>query len=78
MIIRSGNYTNLYGWECTFTDHGHRHWFTFGKNCFGFEPSLQDYIKNYCGLKSYKDYQELKKEYPDSSIYDIKEIAKGF
>lgn len=74
--IKRGNFMLLYGWECEFYLNGKRHWFSFGKGGFGFEPSLKAYIKKYCKLDSFADYQEFKKEYPDATLEDIREIAK--
>ena len=76
-IIKSGsNYMSLYGWECEFYIGAKRHWFTFGRYGFGFEPSLKAYIKKFCKLDSFDDYQEIKKAYPDATLEDIREIAK--
>jgi hypothetical protein len=74
--IRSPLWKTLYGWECEFYLNGKRHWFTFGKGGCGFEPSLKSYIKKYCKLDSFDDYQEIKKAYPEASLEDIREIAK--
>lgn len=73
--IRSPLWKTLYGWECEFTLNGKRHWFTFGKGGCGFEPSLQAYIRKYCKLESFKDYKEIKEEYPDATLEDIRNIA---
>lgn len=76
-IIKSNSvYMGLYGWECEFHLNGRRHWFTFGRSGFGFEPSLKAYIKKFCKLDSFEDYQEIKKEYPDATLEDIREISK--
>ena len=74
--IRSPLWKTLYGWECEFSLNGKHHWFTFGKGGCGFEPSLKGYIKKYCKLDSFDDYQEIKKAYPEASLEDIREIAK--
>ena len=73
--IRSPLWKTLYGWECEFYLNGKRHWFTFGKGGSGFEPSLQAYIRKYCKLESFKDYKEIKEEYPDATLEDIRNIA---
>lgn len=73
--IRSPLWKTLYGWECEFKLNGKRHWFTFGKGGCGFEPSLQAYIRKYCKLESFKDYKEIKKDYPDATLEDIRNIA---
>lgn len=74
--IRSPLWKTLYGWECEFYLNGKHHWFTFGRGGCGFEPSLKAYIKKYCKLESFDDYQEIKKAYPEASLEDIREIAK--
>ena len=74
--IRSPLWKTLYGWECEFYLNGRRQAFTFGRAGFGFEPSLKAYIKKYCKLDSFDDYQEIKKAYPEASLEDIREIAK--
>lgn len=74
--IRSPLWKTLYGWECEFYLNGKRHWFTFGRGGSGFEPSLQAYIRKYCKLDSFDDYKEIKKDYPEASLEDIREIAK--
>lgn len=74
--IRSPLWKTLYGWECEFNLNGKRHWFTFGRGGCGFEPSLKGYIRKYCKLDSFDDYQEIKKAYPEASLEDIREIAK--
>ena len=74
--IRSPLWKTLYGWECEFSLNGKHHWFTFGRGGCGFEPSLKAYIKKYCKLDSFDDYQEIKKAYPEASLEDIREIAK--
>jgi len=73
--IRSPLWKTLYGWECEFKLNGKRHWFTFGKGGCGFEPSLQAYIRKYCKLDSFDDYKEIKKDYPDATLEDIRNIA---
>lgn len=73
--IRSPLWKTLYGWECEFKLKGKRHWFTFGKGGCSFEPSLQAYITKYCKLESFNDYKELKKEYPEATLEDIRSIA---
>ena len=73
--IRSPLWKTLYGWECEFYLNGKRHWFTFGKGGCGFEPSLQAYIRKYCKLDSFDDYKEIKEEYPDATLEDIRNIA---
>lgn len=74
--IRSPLWKTLYGWECEFYLNGKRHWFTFGKGGYSFEPSLQAYIRKYCKLDSFDDYKEIKKVYPEATLEDIREIAK--
>ena len=76
MVKSNSNYMGLYGWECEFYLNGRRQAFTFGRAGFGFEPSLKAYIKKYCKLDSFDDYQEIKKAYPEASLEDIREIAK--
>ena len=73
--IRSPLWKTLYGWECEFKLNGKRHWFTFGKGGCGFEPSLQAYIRKYCKLESFDDYKAIKKEYPEATLEDIRNIA---
>ena len=73
--IRSPLWKTLYGWECEFTLNGKRHWFTFGKGGCGFEPSLKAYIRKYCKLESFDDYKAIKKEYPEATLEDIRNIA---
>ena len=76
MSIRNSNYIGLYGWECSFNLDGKRHWFSFGRNSFGFLSSFESYIAKYCGLDSFKDYLEMKKQYPEATLEDFKDISR--
>lgn len=74
--IRSPLWKTLYGWECEFKLNGRNHWFTFGRGWAGFTNSFEEHIAKYCKLKNFQEYLDIKKDYPDATLEDIRNISE--